>query len=164
MKLNSRFEIHPTEEQQHTLERWISICRQQYNSALLDKQRYYKQNKKDLTRYELQDQQKLDKKIYHFLKEVPSQPLQEVFARLEKAYKKFFKKDAGYPKRKSFKEYRSITLTQFGMFKYKKKFLFSENVYRCKMHHKYPKNILYFINLFLSIYINHLLQQLSRLK
>ncbi|WP_338061965.1 transposase, partial [Bacillus paramycoides] len=78
-------------------------------------------NKKDLTRYKLQDQQKLDKKIYHFLKEVPSQPLQEVFARLEKAYKKFFKKDAGYPKRKSFKEYRSITLTQFGMFKYKKK-------------------------------------------
>ncbi|MGE7738515.1 RNA-guided endonuclease InsQ/TnpB family protein [Bacillus paramycoides] len=59
--------------------------------------------------------------MYHFLKEVPSQPLQEVFARLEKAYKKFFKKDAGYPKRKSFKEHRSITLTQFGMFKYKKK-------------------------------------------
>ncbi|MGN4426252.1 helix-turn-helix domain-containing protein [Bacillus cereus group sp. MYBK30-1] len=70
MKLNYRFEIHPTEEQQHTLERWISICRQQYNSALLDKQRYYKQNKKDLTRYELQDQQKLDKKIYHFLKDL----------------------------------------------------------------------------------------------
>ncbi|MCW9133565.1 helix-turn-helix domain-containing protein [Bacillus paramycoides] len=45
MKLNSRFEIHPTEEQQHTLERWISICRKQYNSALLDKQRYYKQNR-----------------------------------------------------------------------------------------------------------------------
>lgn len=121
MKLNYRFEIYPTIEQQHTLERWISICRQQYNSALLDKQRYYKQNKKDLTRYELQNQQKLDKKIYHFLKEVPSQPFQEVFARLEKAYKKFFKKDAGYPKMKSFKEYRSITLTQFGMFKYKKK-------------------------------------------
>ncbi|MGE7852963.1 helix-turn-helix domain-containing protein [Bacillus paramycoides] len=46
MKLNSRFEIHPTEEQQHhTLERWTSICRQQYNSALLDKQRYYQQKK-----------------------------------------------------------------------------------------------------------------------
>ncbi|MED1568479.1 helix-turn-helix domain-containing protein [Bacillus paramycoides] len=45
MKLNSRFEIHPTEEQQLTLERWISICRQQYNSALLDKQRYYKQKR-----------------------------------------------------------------------------------------------------------------------
>jgi putative transposase len=40
---------------------------------------------------------------------------------LEKSYKKFFKKDAGYPKVKSYKEYRSITLTQFGMFKYKNK-------------------------------------------
>ncbi|EOO24661.1 hypothetical protein IIU_06655 [Bacillus cereus VD133] len=45
MKLNYRFEIYPTGEQQHTLERWISICRQQYNSALLDKQRYYKQKR-----------------------------------------------------------------------------------------------------------------------
>ncbi|MED2737335.1 transposase [Bacillus toyonensis] len=121
MLLNYKFEIYPTEEQQHTLERWINICRQQYNSALLDKQRYYKKNKKDLTRSELQKQQTLDKKIYSFLKEVPSQPLQEVFARLEKAYKKFFKKDAGYPKTKSFKEYRSITLTQFGIFKDKRK-------------------------------------------
>ncbi|MED2737047.1 transposase [Bacillus toyonensis] len=121
MLLNYKFEIYPTEEQQHTLERWINICRQQYNSALLDKQRYYKQNKQDFTRSELQKKQTLDKKIYNFLKEVPSQPLQEVFVRLEKAYKKFFKKDAGYPKIKSHKEYRSITLTQFGMFKYKKK-------------------------------------------
>ncbi|WP_088361908.1 RNA-guided endonuclease InsQ/TnpB family protein [Bacillus cereus] len=121
MLLNYKFEIYPTEEQQHTLVRWINICRQQYNSAILDKQRYYKQHKKDFTRSELQKQQTIDKKTYYFLKEVPSQPLQEVFARLEKAYKRFFKKEGGYPKIKSFKEYRSITLTQFGMFKYKSK-------------------------------------------
>jgi putative transposase len=38
---------------------------------------------------------------------------------LEKAYKKFFKKQSGYPKIKSFKDYKSITFTQFGVFKQK---------------------------------------------
>jgi putative transposase len=115
MLLNYKFEIYPTEEQKTILGQWISICRMQYNSALLDKQRIYQQEKRTYTRKEMQNQQTADKKVTPLLKEVPSQPLQEVFFRLEKAFDKFFRKEAKYPKLKKYKDYNSITFTQFGM-------------------------------------------------
>ncbi|WP_343032912.1 helix-turn-helix domain-containing protein [Virgibacillus doumboii] len=115
MILNYKYEIYPTEKQTQMLHSWISICRQQYNAALLDKQRFYKQYKKGLSRYNLQKRQTKDKKKFAFLKSVPSQPLQEVFFRLEKAFDKFFKGDARYPKQKKYKDYNSITFTQFGI-------------------------------------------------
>ncbi|WP_164670333.1 RNA-guided endonuclease InsQ/TnpB family protein [Virgibacillus doumboii] len=115
MILNYKYEIYPTEKQVELLDSWISICRQQYNAALLDKQRYYKKHKKGLSRYNLQKQQVKDKKKLAVLKNVPSQPLQEVFFRLEKAFDKFFKEDAKYPKQKKYKDYSSITFTQFGV-------------------------------------------------
>lgn len=115
MLLNYKFEIYPTEEQIEKLNKWISICRMQYNSALLDKQRIYKNEKRAYKRVDMQKQQTLDKKVTPLLKEVPSQPLQEVFFRLEKAFEKFFRKEAKYPKFKKYKDYNSITFTQFGM-------------------------------------------------
>ncbi|PEI82327.1 transposase, partial [Bacillus pseudomycoides] len=48
------------------------------------------------------------------LKEVPSQPLQEVFLRLKKAYDGFLSGDVGYPKLKRYKDYNSLTFPQFG--------------------------------------------------
>jgi len=112
--LNYKFEIYPSEEQKETLEKWLSICRHQYNSALLDKQNHYKKYNKGLSRYQLQKQLTQDKKVFPILKKIPSQPLQEVFFRLEKSFDKFFKGDARYPKIKKFKDYNSITFTQFG--------------------------------------------------
>ncbi|MCD8511146.1 MAG: helix-turn-helix domain-containing protein [Bacillus sp. (in: Bacteria)] len=109
MLLNYKYEIYPNEEQVQRLESWISICRQQYNSAILDKQNYYKKNGKGLSRNELQKQLTIDKKVNPFLREVPSQPLQEVLFRVEKAYDKFFKGEAKYPKLKKYKDYHSIT-------------------------------------------------------
>lgn len=112
--LNQKYEMFPTEEQKEMLDRWLQYCRQTYNSALLDKERKYKQNKENYTRYDMQRQLKLDKKKYSFLKEMPSQPLQEVFARLQKAFDHFFRKAAKYPKQKKYKEYTSMTFPQFG--------------------------------------------------
>jgi putative transposase len=117
MLLNYKFGIFPTEDQAVTLDRWISICRMQYNSALLDKQRIYKNEKRTYKRTDMQKQQAVDKKVIPFLKEVPSQPLQEVFFRLEKAFDKFFRKQVKYPKIKKHKDYRSLTFTQLGMSK-----------------------------------------------
>ncbi|MCJ7843676.1 transposase, partial [Lederbergia sp. NSJ-179] len=81
---------------------------------LLDKERKYKQNKENYNRYDMQKQLTLDKRKYPFLKEMPSQPLQEVFVRLQKAFENFFRKDARYPKQKKYKEYTSMTFPQFG--------------------------------------------------
>jgi putative transposase len=68
--------MYPSKEQKETFEKWLSICRHQYNSALLDK------HNKGLSRYQLQKQLTQDKKAFPILKEIPSQPLQEVFFRL----------------------------------------------------------------------------------
>jgi putative transposase len=45
MLLNQKYEIFPKEEQKEMLERWLQYCRQTYNSALLDKQRKYRESK-----------------------------------------------------------------------------------------------------------------------
>ena len=115
MVLNQKYEIFPTEEQKEIVERWLQCCRQLYNSALLDKQRKYKQNKENYNRYDMQKQLTIDKAEHSFLKEIPSQPLQEVFLRVTKAFDNFFRKDAKYPKMKKYKEYNSITFPQFGL-------------------------------------------------
>ncbi len=86
MLLNLKYEIFPTEEQKDTLNRWLQYCRQTYNSALLDKQRKYRSSKQSYTREDMQRQLTIDKKKYYFLKDMPSQPLQEVFLRLKKAF------------------------------------------------------------------------------
>ncbi|KRG15670.1 transposase [Virgibacillus soli] len=112
--VNQKYELFPTEKQKETFDRWLQYCRQTYNSALLDKERRYKQNKKNYNRYDMQKQLTVDKKNYPILKEMPSQPLQEVFVRLQKAFDNFFRKDARYPKQKKYKEYTSMTFPQFG--------------------------------------------------
>lgn len=114
MLINQKYEMFPTEKQKETLDRWLQYCRQTYNSALLDKERKYKQSKEPYNRYDMQEQQTLDKKKYPFLKEIPSQPLQEVFVRLQKTFDNFFRKDAKYPKQKTYKDYTSMTFPQFG--------------------------------------------------
>src|SRR5690625_6421147 len=81
MLLNQKYEIFPTEDQKETLDCWLQYCRQTYNSALLDKQRKYKQSKMLYNRFDMQRQLKLDKEKHVFLKEMPSQPLQEVLDR-----------------------------------------------------------------------------------
>jgi putative transposase len=114
MLLNQKYEIYPNEKQKEMLDLWLQYCRQTYNSALLDKQHKYKRSNESYTRYDMQTQLKLDKRKYSFLKEVPSQPLQEVFLRLTKAFDNFFRKDAKYPKLKKYKDYNSMTFPQFG--------------------------------------------------
>ncbi|WP_449355425.1 helix-turn-helix domain-containing protein [Virgibacillus natechei] len=37
MRMNYKYEMFPNDEQIQTMDSWLSICRQQYNSALLDK-------------------------------------------------------------------------------------------------------------------------------
>lgn len=114
MLLNQKYEIFPTEKQIEILDCWLQYCRQTYNSALLDKQRKYKQSKVAYNRFDMQRQLKLDKEKYGFLKEIPAQPLQEVFIRLDKSLSKFFRKEAGYPKIKKYRNYSSMTFPQFG--------------------------------------------------
>ncbi|MDR4329355.1 helix-turn-helix domain-containing protein, partial [Bacillus pseudomycoides] len=53
MLLSQKYEIFPTKEQKETLDGWLQYCRQAYNSAFLDKQRKYKENKRLYTRSDM---------------------------------------------------------------------------------------------------------------
>ncbi|MCG7336138.1 transposase [Sporosarcina sp. ACRSM] len=137
MLLNQKYEIFPTEEQKEIVERWLHYCRQLYNSVLLDKQRKYKQKKENYNRYDMQKQLTIDKQGYPFLKEIPSQPLQEVFLRVTKAFDNYFRKDASYPKLKKHKEYNSLTFPQFGLnnkgYRYAMSFSANGKLYNTKL-------------------------------
>lgn len=115
MLLNYRYEFFPNKEQDKTLHRWVNLCCQQYNSALLDKQHAYKTSKKNLNKKQLSTILTDTKKVNLFLKEVPSQPLQQTLDRLADAYERFFKGQNKFPKLKKLKDYNSITFTQFGV-------------------------------------------------
>ncbi|WP_212972785.1 RNA-guided endonuclease TnpB family protein [Bacillus sp. J14TS2] len=114
MLVNYQYEIYPNEEQRKKLDTWLHYCRHLYNSALIDKHRMYQEDKTNYSRYDMQKQLVVDKKKFPFLSEVPSQPLQEVFVRLEKAFNGFFDQRSKYPKIKKYKDYNSLTFTQFG--------------------------------------------------
>ena len=111
---NFRYAIYPTVEQATRLSSWIAFCRQQYNSALLDRQRHYRLYHKGLSRAQQQKQLAVDKKQHPILHTIPSQALQETLFRLEKAYQNFFSGRARYPRLKTARDYRSLTFTQFG--------------------------------------------------
>lgn len=112
---NCEYAIFPVKKQTDKLESAISICRIQYNSAILDKSNHYKNHKKGYNRTKLQEQLTRDKKVHPVLESVHSQPLQEVFFRVERSFKNFFDKRARYPKIKSARQYNSLTYTQFGL-------------------------------------------------
>ncbi|WP_243526816.1 helix-turn-helix domain-containing protein [Bacillus pseudomycoides] len=67
MLLSRKYEIFPTKEQKETLDRWLQYCRETYNSALLDKQRKYKENNELYTRSDMQKQQTMRNNSLHII-------------------------------------------------------------------------------------------------
>ena len=102
--------------QTQSLNSWIGACRFVYNLALETKQYAYKVYGVNVSCYDLEKDLKTLKDV-EWIKAVPSQSLQDVIQRLEKAYQSFFS-GAGFPKWANFKipvyrgkgKYNSITL------------------------------------------------------
>lgn len=117
---NYKFRIYPNKKQERKLTNWLETCRVIYNSALADRKNYYERNGKGLTRTEQQVILKADKSKHPQVKEVHSQPAQEVLFRVERAFNNFFRrvksgeKQPGYPRYKGPGQYKSLTFTQFG--------------------------------------------------
>ena len=115
-----KYRLYPTKKQIDKLNWTLETCRILYNSCLVDRNRYYEQIGKGLSRI---DQQKIlvhDKKNITYLTNIHSQVLQNVLFRVDKAYKAFFRRlkdrngKAGYPRFKNYGRYDSITYTQSG--------------------------------------------------
>ncbi len=88
--------------------RLYGIC---YNHCIALHKRYYRLYKKHLKLYTLQKHiTKLKRTTrFSFLKSLGSQTLQELVERIDKAYKKFFKKQGRPPRFKKVVNYQSFT-------------------------------------------------------
>lgn len=95
--------------QTNQLNSWIGSCRFLYNLSLDTAQFIYQTSQKGMSTYDLSNQIPIWKREFQFLKEVPSQSLQDVCERLGKAYQSFFK-GGGFPKFAKKDIYNSITL------------------------------------------------------
>jgi putative transposase len=96
-----KFELCPNGEQQRQMRRFAGSCRRVYNDALKVQKARYEQGEKKLNYAELC---KLlvewkARQETSWLAETPSQALQQSLKDLERAYKNFFAKRAGFPQR-----------------------------------------------------------------
>lgn len=115
-----KYRLYPEPDQDTILVSILDICRVLYNSALLDRQRQYKETKKGLNLTQQEARLCKDKVSYPVLKTIHSQVLQDVLMRVDKAYQAFFRKikekkgKGGYPRFKFGKRYDSFTYPQHG--------------------------------------------------
>ena len=144
MLLAYKYRIYPTKADRILLAKHFGCCRFLYNYFLsYRKNEYEKGNKvsylitqKELTKMKTQEQ-------YSWLNEVSSQSLQMAIQQLDDAYKKFFRKEGGYPKYKS--KHSSTQSCSFpqnvrldGNRIYLPKFI--KNGIRVKLHRELPEN------------------------
>jgi putative transposase len=129
MRTAHQYRLRLTKSQQATIDQWLELARRQYNYRLAERFNWYEQNRCDINACplichlpELKDRpdfysQKRDlvnsKKLFPEYKELPSHTLQDVIARVEKAFDRWLKGDcngkrSGKPRFKGRGRFRSI--------------------------------------------------------
>ena len=108
-----KFRIYPDKETTKLLIRWFGCNRYVWNWGLERKNKYYKETGKFLSYLQLAKELTILKREYTWLKEAPSQALQQVLKQLETAFSNFFERKSGYPKFKSKKKFnQSLQIPQ----------------------------------------------------
>ena len=92
-----KYELNPTKAQKTLIRQSCGCCRKVYNVMLDRKISAYKKDGTSLSKYELINQLVELKKELPFLKDAPSQALQQAIFNLDTAYANFFRK-GGFPK------------------------------------------------------------------
>ena len=94
-----KYELNPTKTQKEQIKQTCGCCRLVYNTMLDRKMRAYKESGTTISAIELINQLPELKKELTFLKDVPSQSLQQAIRNLDTAYANFFRKGgSGFPK------------------------------------------------------------------
>ena len=93
-----KYELKPNSSQRELIKQTCGCCRLVYNTMLDRKIQAYKKDKTNLSSYELINKLVELKEEKLFLKDVPSQSLQQVILNMDSAYKEFFRKHNGFPK------------------------------------------------------------------
>ena len=141
-----KYRLYPTKEQEVLLSKHFGCSRWIYNYALDKKIKSYQQEKKSLSRFQIQKDIPSLKKTdgTEWLKEVNSQTIQASLENLDKAFTKFFRDKKGFPKFKSKHDNRqSFSVPQNGIVDFETsnislpKF---KNPIKCKLHRRFEGN------------------------
>jgi len=119
MRLTYKYRLNPTSAQRTSLERVLELCRWVYNATLAARKNAYEQDGKSLGLYDTNKLLTEWKAAKPVLRDVHSQVLQNVQARVDLAFKAFFRRvkageEPGYPRFKGKGLYDSFTFTQSG--------------------------------------------------
>jgi putative transposase len=131
MRITYQYRLRITKKQQSTINRWIELCRLQYNYRLAERFNWWEQNRYDVNSCstvvchipKLKDKPSYysqvkdlgnTKKLFPEYKELPSHSLQNVLKRVDRAYDRWLKGNvkgnrSGKPRFKGQGRYRSIT-------------------------------------------------------
>ena len=94
-----KYELNPTNTQKVLIKQTCGCCRKVYNTMLDRKISAYKDGKKKISTYDLIKELVPLKKELPYLKEVPSQTLQQAVMNMGSAFEQFFKRgNKGFPK------------------------------------------------------------------
>lgn len=114
-----KYRLYPTKVEEAKLEHHLELCRQTYNNLLELCKDSYRESRKTLRHFDLQNKIPVLKTLNPYLEEVYSQTLQNVSKRIADAYTVFFSRKkmglrAGLPRFKKAKKYNSLTYPQSG--------------------------------------------------
>lgn len=107
MKLSYEAKLYPNKQQEQKLLEMFYNARKLYNEMLETKINAYKNEKKTISRFDLQKQFKTE------YMELPASVKQMMAYRVNVAYEKFFNKLGKFPRFKSVNRFRSIELRQY---------------------------------------------------
>jgi len=114
-----KFRIYPTSKQKKSLQKYLDGCRWVYNKTLEVRKNSWESEKKSISLYDTQKFLTEWKKEKLELNDVFSQCLTNAQARLDKAFKSFFRRiksgdKPGYPRFQGYDRYNSFTFPQNG--------------------------------------------------
>ncbi len=112
LTLTYKFLTHPSALLEYKMENWLYTLNNLYNYTLEERKTAWKEEKKSVSYTQQQNALPDLKKINPSLRLVHSQVLQDCLRRLDEAFKKFFRKEAKYPKKKKLSKYNSFTYPQ----------------------------------------------------
>lgn len=93
-----KYELNPSREQCILIKQGCGSCRKVYNVMLERKINAYKESGESISAYDLIKSLPQLKEELIYLKDVPSQALQQSILNMDCAFKNFFKNNSGYPK------------------------------------------------------------------
>ena len=119
MRLTYKYRLSPTKAQRTALDSTLEACRLVYNKTLATRKEAYEQEGVSLSRFDTIKMLPAWKEQMPILNGVHSQVLQEVCARVDLAFKAFFRRarsgeEPGYPRFKGYGRYDSFTFPQSG--------------------------------------------------